>query len=121
MTNDESSGFESAPTDFVRPFLVTAGRTKSSVEGLQFETMIQAGTESGDDLRFEGARVFELCQESKAIAEISAHLKIPIGTIKVLVGDLIESGHLDVHQTLDTSETEDVQLISRLIDGVRRL
>ena len=107
--------------DFVRPFLVTAGRTKSSVEGLQFETLIQATSRGGDDLRFEPARVFALCERATAIAEISAHLEMPIGTVKVVIGDLIDSGHLDVHQTIDTSDTEDIQLISRLIDGVRRL
>ena len=121
MSTEDTEPTYSEPNDFVRPFLVTAGRTKSSVEGLQFETLIQSTALGGDDLRFEPARVFALCESATAIAEISAHLEMPIGTVKVVIGDLIDSGHLDVHQTIDTSDTEDIQLISRLIDGVRRL
>lgn len=107
--------------DFVRPFLVTTGRTKASVEGLRFETLVQATAKPASELRFEPARVHELCSDAIAIAEISANLGMPIGTAKVVVGDLIQSGHVELHQTIDTEQTEDIQLISRLIDGVRRL
>lgn len=107
--------------DFVRPFLVTTGRTKASVEGLRFETLVQATAKPGQELRFEPARVHALCTDAIAIAEISAELRMPIGTAKVVIGDLIQSGHVELHQTIDTEQTEDIQLISRLIDGVRRL
>ncbi len=118
-TGDNSEGMDA--NDFVRPFLVTGGRTKSSVEGLQFETMVHGTGLDGSDLRFEPARVFGLCQNAIAIAEISAHLEIPIATVKVVLGDLIDSGHIEVHRTIDTTDSDDIQLISRLIDGVRRL
>lgn len=107
--------------DFVRPFLVTGGRTKSSVKGLQFETMVQATQLDGENLRFESARVVDLCENATAIAEISAHLSMPIATVKVVLGDLIDSGHVEVHRTIDATDSDDIQLISRLIEGVRRL
>ncbi len=118
-TGDDNEEMDA--NDFVRPFLVTGGRTKSSVEGLQFETMVQATKSNGSDLRFEPARVFGLCQNAIAIAEISAHLEIPIATVKVVLGDLIDSGHVEVNRTIDATDSDDIQLISRLIEGVRRL
>ncbi|MEM7323283.1 MAG: DUF742 domain-containing protein [Actinomycetota bacterium] len=108
-------------SDFVRPFLVTTGRTKASIEGLRFETLVQATAKAASDLRFEAAKIHRLCSDAIAIAEVSAKLTMPIGTAKVVVGDLIDSGHLVLHQTIDAEQTEDIQLISRLIDGVRRL
>jgi hypothetical protein len=120
MSNDSGAQMGDA-NDFVRPFLVTAGRTKSSVEGLQFETLVQTTGLEGSALRFEPARVFALCDTATAIAEISAHLEIPIATVKVIIGDLIDSGHIEVHRTIDTTDSDDIQLISRLIEGVRRL
>ena len=114
---------QSQPDDLIRPFLMTKGRTTTSVEGLRFETLVQATDTSGDDLRFEPARVFAQCHEATAIAEISALLHLPIGSVKVVVGDLIESGHLELHRSLDSgsSKQADIELISRLIDGVRKL
>ena len=107
--------------DFVRPFLVTGGRTKSDVEGLQFETLVQSTDSPAGELRFEAAQIYALCTEAAAIAELSAHLKIPIGTIKVVVGDLIKDGFLDVHNTLETTDTPDLDLLARIIEGVQKL
>lgn len=121
MPTDDEFDPIAETADFVRPFLVTTGRTEASVEGLQFETLLHATDEDASKLRFEPARVHRLCTEAIAIAEISAELAMPIGSVKVIVGDLIDSGHLELHQTIDATHTEDIELISRLIDGVRRL
>ena len=90
MSDLESTHTEEAG-DFVRPFVVTGGRTRSRVDGLRFETLVQATGLSGHDLRFETSRVHALCTDAIAIAELSAHLAIPTGTIKVIVGDLIQT------------------------------
>ena len=107
--------------DFVRPFLVTAGRTEAGIEGLAFETLVESIEESSGGLVFEPAQVHQLCQTATGIAEISAHLNIPIATVKVVVGDLVKSGHVRVYATIDTAEDGDVQLMNRLIAGVRNL
>ena len=106
--------------DLIRPFLATAGRTESRVEGLKLETMVQS-TGVAAELRFEAAKVQRLCELPISVAEISAHLGMPSGSVKVIVGDLISSGVLKAHRTFDGSTSEDVQLITRLISGVRKL
>ena len=73
--------------DLVRPYLATGGRTASAVEGLHIETMVQS-TDAPTSARFEAAKVLAMCDEPISIAEISAHLAMPLGTVKVLVGDL---------------------------------
>jgi hypothetical protein len=120
MSDLESTHTEEAG-DFVRPFVVTGGRTRSRVDGLRFETLVQATGLSGHDLRFETSRVHALCTDAIAIAELSAHLAIPTGTIKVIVGDLIQTGHVSVHRVVQTETSADIQLISRLIEGVKKL
>ncbi len=122
MSTDNEDEHVMVEDDFIRPFLVTAGRTTASVDGLKLETLIQSSVSSlGRQLRFEAARVHELCKAPISIAEISAHLSIPSGVVKVVVGDLIESGHVRAHRTIEGHSSDDVQLISRLIAGVRRL
>lgn len=121
MSVDEGALNQRAENEFVRPFLVTAGRTETDVQGLQFETLIESTDKSADNLRFEAASLFALCQTAMGIAEISAHLTIPIATVKVIVGDLVKTGHARVHSTIEIADDADVQLIARLIDGVRDL
>lgn len=117
---DEPTG-QADDLDFVRPFLVTAGRTQADIEGLAFETLVESIGTTSDGLVFEPAAVHRLCQTATGIAEISAHLSIPITTVKVIVGDLVNSGHVRVYATIDNAEDGDVQLMNRIITGVRNL
>lgn len=106
---------------FLRPFLVTSGRTRPAVEGLRFETLVEATALSGHDLRFEAARIHELCHTAIGVAELSANLQIPFGATRVLVSDLIGSGHLYVHDSLAKADLYTEGLVARLINGVKQL
>jgi hypothetical protein len=67
--------------------------------------------------------IVQLCSERPSIAEISSYAAQPIGVIRVLVGDLVESGHLRVHGTLtdDSPLAERRRLIERTLSGLRDL
>ncbi|WP_319457480.1 MULTISPECIES: DUF742 domain-containing protein [unclassified Mycobacterium] len=73
-----------------------------------------------DDVR---AVIVRLCRDRPSIAEISSYAALPIGVTRVLVGDLVESGHLRVHVTLTDSSTvsDRRRLIERTLDGLRAL
>ena len=79
----------------------------------------------GLDLAPDDARavIVRLCRERVSIAEISSHAALPIGVVRVLVGDLVATGHLRVHATLtDLSPVSDRRrLIERTLDGLRAL
>jgi hypothetical protein len=67
--------------------------------------------------------IIELCRDRPSIAEISSYAGLPIGVIRVLVGDLMDSGHLRVHNTLTDQSTESERrlLIERTLSGLRAL
>ena len=58
-----------------------------------------------------------------SVAEISSLIGAPLGVVRVLVGDLVHSGHLQVHATLssDASSDERHDLIERTLRGLRDL
>jgi len=103
----------------VRPFFLTGGRTDAD---LAFEAMVvvtDAGRRPHDDLSAEYGKIVELCAEPQAVAEIAAKLSLPIGVARVLVSDLAERGLLELPS--DDRDDPDVDLIERLISGVRRI
>ena|ERR687888_92060 len=121
---DEWPASEPEP-NLVRPYTLTAGRTGSSVN-LPLEAPIEA-LESAryhpwqpNDVRGE---IVELCTNSPSVAEISARLDLPLGVARVLVGDLVVSGYVRVHTTLDERSTveERRELIGRTLRGLRAL
>jgi Protein of unknown function (DUF742) len=109
----------------VRPYTLTAGRTDSRVH-LPLEAPVEtlASTKPprwpGNDVR---GQILTLCAESPSVAEIAAHLSVPLGVARVLIGDLVTQGYLRVHATLGDSTTDDErrELIGRTLRGLRAL
>jgi hypothetical protein len=109
----------------VRPYTLTAGRTDTTID-LPLEAPVQTVQSAlfhrwpPSDLR---GRIIQLCIKSPSVAEISARLDVPLGVARVLVGDLVTSGYLQVHTTLTDSSTTDErrELIGRTLRGLRAL
>jgi uncharacterized protein DUF742 len=108
-----------------RPYTLTGGRTRARIE-LPMEAAVEALVSGGatdwapGDVR---AAILRLCNTRQSIAEISSYAELPIGVTRVLVGDLVESGHLRVHATLtDHSTASDRRrLIERTLVGLRAI
>jgi hypothetical protein len=109
------------PEADVRAYAITRGRASSGV-ALDFETMVSATPmANGADLRFERAKVVhEVLDEPCSVAELSARLHLPLGVVRVLAGDLVQERLLDAHRTVG-DVADDVDLIRRLIEGIRAL
>ena len=116
---------ESAEPSLVRPYTLTAGRTDSTVH-LPLEAPVgvvsppQPPRWPGSDVR---GQILELCTERPSVAEIAAHLSLPLGVARVLVGDLVVQGYVRVHTTLGEVATADErrELIGRTLRGLRAL
>jgi Protein of unknown function (DUF742) len=112
--------------NWVRPYTLTAGRTSSSV-ALPLEAPIEALESAGDDNSWPPNDIREdivkLCAAAPSVAEIAARLDLPLGVARVLIGDLVESGHLGVLTTLDTNSSvvERRELIGRTLRGLRTI
>jgi Protein of unknown function (DUF742) len=105
----------------VRPYYVTGGRTRSSNAEISFETMVSIVPNAQTSrLDFERLRIVELCRNPLSMAELSAKLKLPIGAVCVLAGDLATLGVLQSHAAPDAIN-DDIELIDTLIDALRRL
>jgi hypothetical protein len=105
--------------DFVRPFVITGGRTRARDTSLRIETMVQTVNDAPGRLTFEHARIVDYCWDSRSIAEVAAELGMPLGVAMVLVGDLVEEGCLETTHS-DPVEIE-LSALTRMIERVRAL
>lgn len=107
----------------VRPYTMTRGRTSAEVD-ITIETMVvtvaaPAGAAAGIG---ESAAILGLCAEPLSVAEISAHLRLPLQVAKVLVGDLLVSGSLSSHQgAAKPDDRPDLALLERVLEGLQNL
>ena len=106
----------------VRPYTLTGGRTAPQVD-LPFEaTLRRAADSSGRPTDPRLAQILDVCDQ-RSVAEVSAHVHMPIGVVRVLLGDLVAQGHVRVQATLtaDSSHDERRELIERTLRGLRTL
>lgn len=113
--SDDASGSSS-----VRPYVFTRGRTRSQFE-LSVEALVSIVPSAPlVHLSSEHHAVLELCQEPRSVAEIAALLGVPLGVVRVLVGDMVAAGEVSVHRTAGDGGP-DVALMERVLAGLRRL
>jgi len=105
----------------VRPYTLTGGRTTPKVE-LPVEATLRREDGGPEPTDSNLLSILELC-DKRSVAEVSAHVHMPIGVVRVLLGDLIEQGHVRVQATLtaDSSQDERRELIERTLRGLRTL
>ena len=75
------------------------------------------------DLVLERAAIAQLCKRPQSIAEVSALLRVPVGVVRVLVGDLTTEGFVRVNLPLDphADGTVDRVLLERVLAGLEAL
>lgn len=108
-------------TTTLRPFVITHGRTDGGDPDIGMETQVTV-VPGAPPSRFspESRAIMALCEESPvSIAEISARLRLHLGVIQILVGDLRAAGQLDVHVL--NNDTPDPETIMRVIRGLRSI
>ncbi|HEV3362006.1 MAG TPA: DUF742 domain-containing protein [Pseudonocardiaceae bacterium] len=112
--NDEESGEDV----FVRPFIVTGGRTRPLHDGLRIETLVVAtATALTAQLHFEQRQIVQWCRTPISLAEIAALIGVPLGVARVLVADLYTDNLVQLREPQAVPE----HVLERIRDLVRAL
>ncbi len=123
QTAQDGSPTGEAMSTSIRPYAWTGGRTRSN-HHLELETLVSASDfcTPGRLQRTEHHAIAEICQHPRSIAEVGAMLGVPLGVVKVLLGDMADLGLVTVHETVsDNSSSSHFSLMERVLSGLRRL
>jgi hypothetical protein len=106
----------------VRPYAVTRGRTRppGTAVGL-IDVVVSAGRHSAQvrGLGPEHRLLLALCGAPIALADLASEADLPLGVVRVLVGDLRERGLVTVVTSAGVSQDEKV--LRSVLDGLRAL
>lgn len=103
---------------FVRPFIVTGGRTRPLHDGLRIETLVIAtNTALNTQLHFEQRQIVQWCRTPISLAEIAALIGVPLGVARVLVADLYTDQLVELREPKQVPE----HVLERIRDLVRAL
>ncbi|WP_067572369.1 DUF742 domain-containing protein [Nocardia acidivorans] len=124
MSEPREHWYEEDSGPLVRLFAVTRGRGGARRPELSMTTQLvdaQRGT-SMWRTEPEYADIVRMCRNPISVAEVSAHLRLPLAVTKVLVGDLIDDGRLVFRMPPPpTGSTSDMGLLTAVLEGIRSL
>jgi Protein of unknown function (DUF742) len=122
-SNPDSHATPGGTSSLVRPYTVTGGRTKPRYQ-LQIEAMVAASHYEARDLSIlspECQSILGFCRDWRSVAEISAVLRMPLGVVRVLIADMAMDGLVRVHQLDHAHGRPDLNLLERVLSGLRKL
>jgi hypothetical protein len=109
----------------VRPYTLTRGRTRHERADLALEALVRGVVRAAPSETTERRRILELtATEILSVVEISAHLRLPLGVVRVLVGDLADDGLVLVHTGTSTSQapaSTQLKVLESVLNGISSL
>ncbi|MFI1359413.1 DUF742 domain-containing protein [Streptomyces sp. NPDC020898] len=124
-----SQWYDNEAGPLVRPYAMTGGRTKSGPTGVRFDLIALVTLDTGaphmdDDTALgpEHRALIDLCRpETQSVAELSAGADLPVGVVRVLLGDLLELGCVTVSLPVPPAQLPDERILREVIEGLRAL
>ncbi|MBW8486217.1 DUF742 domain-containing protein [Actinomadura parmotrematis] len=132
----ESAWYDDAAGPVVRPYALTGGRTHYAAEFDMVALIVAlahpadlAGQHSGTPGAAaaqwapdpEHEMILELCRTPLSVVEIASELELPLGVVRVLLGDLLDRSLIEVRRPAPVAQFPSERVLKEVIDGIRAL
>jgi hypothetical protein len=109
----------------VRPYAVTGGRARpvtGTFDLISLVTTTRADVDEESGLGPEHLAIVGLCRRMQSVAEVAAHLDLPVGSVRVLLGDLVARHLVEVREPRSSAAgLPDESVFEAVINGLRAL
>jgi len=103
----------------VRPFTVSNGRTQPTIS-MDLLSMVRAtGRVPRAQLEPEHVWALRLCTEPTTVAEIAAHLRLPIAIAKIVLSDLVDCEAVRIRAPYPISDPTNRSVLEKLLNGLQ--
>jgi hypothetical protein len=124
-----SQWYDADAGPLVRPYAMTGGRTRPGPSNVRFDliALVVVDERTAPDaeeslLGPEHRTLLALCRcETQSVAELAADADLPVGVVRVLLGDLLEAGHVKVSSPVPPARLPDERILREVIEGLRAL
>lgn len=115
---------DDAAGPLVRLFAVTSGRARSTNTAFDMMTVIEANRMSWSEPSHspEHLSILRICRRrAQTVADIASESNLPLGVVRVLLGDLLDSGHVLVSSPARQNNFPGQHILKEVLDGLRAL
>ncbi|AGI88714.1 DUF742 domain-containing protein [Streptomyces sp. CHA1] len=114
----------SVTSDFVRSYVITGGRTLPAGDQLALQTLVTIAPERTLPLGAspEVKAIWELLGGGYlSVAEVAAHVALPVGVARLLLTDLLDQGHLLRRAEPPRAQNVERDTLEKVLNGLQSL
>jgi hypothetical protein len=119
--SEDDGWYDEDAGPLVRPYTITRGRTEAETTRFDLSTQVMTLRSEREPVGLgpEHLVIVRLCRQPVSIAEIAAHVKLPLGVVRVLCGDLVERGVVITRSpTTLPGHKPDIETLQAVLDGL---
>ncbi|WP_327294156.1 MULTISPECIES: DUF742 domain-containing protein [unclassified Streptomyces] len=116
----DSPWLDEAAGRLIRPYAVSNGRTRPTAQLDLLSQVMATGVPLPAHFGPDHAQTLGLSERPTSVAEIAAHLRLPVVVAKVLLSDLMDSGAVTTRAPRPDEDPTDLSLLEAVLDGLRR-
>jgi hypothetical protein len=112
----------------VRPYAMTGGRVVPASDKFDVVAMVVANraawaalSDAGYGLQPEHRAILAYAREPLAVAELASHLDLALGVVRVLLGDLLGQGLIEMYHPPAAGGLPNESVLKAVINGLRAL
>lgn len=124
MDTSQERWLDEAAGPIVRPYAMTRGRTAPSGHVFDLMSIVTATQQPPSPSVFltpEHQRLLDLCQRPAMVADMASDIDLPLGVVRVLLGDLRAEGLISVREPQSTGHMTDEHVLKEVLNGLRAL
>lgn len=108
-----------------RLYTVTAGRSRFNGKEFDLVTLVVSECDPVVGMQSEHAAILRICRSPTAVVELASDLNLPVGIVRILLGDLLDSGRITARhpQTAATGAggLPDPDILKQVLVALRNL
>lgn len=124
MTRPENEWLDEAAGPVVRPYAMTGGRTRAPQVNFDLIAVIEravAAIPAESGLGPEHATILRLCDRPLSVAEVASDVDLPLGVVRVLLGDLVDYGLVTVRDPASVAQISNESVLREVLHGLQAL
>ncbi|KAB8190257.1 DUF742 domain-containing protein [Nonomuraea phyllanthi] len=119
--SDSPRWFDEDAGPVVRPYALIRGRTRSSGDTFDLVASVRAIGESPGELGPEQQLILRAARSPISVADLAVELDLPVGVVRVLLGDLRDQGLISVTSPSAGGARSNERILKEVINGLRAL
>ncbi|MEV4169173.1 MULTISPECIES: DUF742 domain-containing protein [unclassified Nonomuraea] len=111
------------PGPLIRLYGLTGGRARPQGEAFDLVAIVTTAGDTHEpvDLIPEHRAVLALCRRPTPVADVAAHLRLPLNITRVILGDLRREGLVTIERPRPVAQTIDERIYREVLHGLRSL